>query len=263
MQVLAIIQARSSSTRLPGKVLMKIEDKTMLEHVCDRVLASKLVDEVLVATTMNRLDLAIIKLCAEKGIRVYAGSENDVLDRFYQVAKIIKPANILRITADCPIVDPANIDKVIAEHLKSGADYTGNTVGKETYPDGQDSEIFTFEALKKSWKEAVLASEREHVTQYIKKNDTVFKIVGVESKVDLSEHRWTVDGQEDLDFIREVNRELYPKDPVFSMEEVLNLLKTKPQLSKINYHIERNAGLKKSVDNDEVAVLDDQNHEGL
>lgn len=254
MKVLAIIQARSSSTRLPGKVLMKIEDKTMLEHVCDRVLASKLVDEVLVATTMNRSDLPIVKICAEKGIRIYAGSENDVLDRFYQAAKIIKPDNVLRITADCPIIDPANIDKVIAEHLKSGADYTGNTVGKETYPDGQDSEIFTFEALKKSWKEAVLASEREHVTQYMKKNDAVFNIIGVESKVDLSEHRWTVDDKEDLEFIRAINKELYPKNSLFDMEEVLKLLKTKPELSKINYHIERNLGLVKSLNEDEIIV---------
>jgi len=252
MKVIAIIQARSSSTRLPGKVLMKIEDKTMLEHVCDRVLASTLVDEVLVATTMNRSDLPIVELCAKKGIRVYAGSENDVLDRFYQAAKIIKPDNILRITADCPIIDPTNIDKVIAEHLKSGADYTGNTVGKETYPDGQDAEIFTYEALKKSWKEAELASEREHVTQYIKKNDTVFNIVGVESELDLSDHRWTVDDAEDLEFIRAVNKELYSKDSLFSMQEVLDLLQNKPELLKINYHIERNLGLVKSLNEDEI-----------
>lgn len=255
MKVLAIIQARTTSTRLPQKVLMPIGDKSMLEHVVDRVLAAKLVDEVVVATTINKEDLPIVKKSAEKGIRVFCGSENDVLDRYYQAAKIIKPENILRITADCPIIDPKNIDIVIEKHLVSKADYTGNTVGKETFPDGQDAEIFTFKALKKSWEEARLASEREHVTQYMKKNDNIFQIASVESPTDLSEHRWTVDDREDYEFICKVNAELSSKNSLFGMGDVLRLLKEKPNLAKINYHIERNLGLKKSIKQDKDILL--------
>lgn len=257
MKVLAIIQARVNSTRLPGKVLMKIDDKTMLEHVIDRVMGAKLVDDVVVATTLNKSDIPIVKICADKNVRVFCGSEEDVLDRFYQAAKIIEAENILRITADCPIIDPVNIDEVIKKHLESGADYTGNTVGKETYPDGQDAEIFNFESLKKSWKKAILTSEREHVTQYIKKNDTIFNIAAVMSKVDLSDHRWTVDDKEDLEFIRAINKNLYGKNKLFGMRDVLELIAKDPGLSKINYHIERNEGLKKSLNNDKNISIDD------
>ena len=169
MNVLAIIQARMGSTRLPGKVLLSLEGKTVIEHVVERVKCAKLVDEVIVATSININNLPLIRVCAEKNIRVFCGSEEDVLDRFFQLAKLLVPAHIVRITADCPVIDPAIIDKIIATHFLENADYTSNTID-ETYPDGLVIEIFTYKSLTQAWNEASLSSEREHVTPYIKKH---------------------------------------------------------------------------------------------
>ncbi|MFH1910344.1 MAG: glycosyltransferase family protein [bacterium] len=252
MRVLAIIQARMTSTRLPGKALMRFSGQSMLEHVVDRVAKSKLVDEVLVATTINRSDLPIVAICAKKGIRVFCGAEDDVLDRFYQAAKIIKPKQILRITADCPVIDPEIIDQVIAKHLRTHSDYTANTVGAETFPDGQDAEIFTLKALEKSWQKARLASEREHVTQFIKKNPKIFKISSITSREDLSSYRWTVDDADDFQLIKEINAALYKKNHFFSMQDIFKFLKQNPKLNKINSHIGRNEGLKKSLAKDKI-----------
>lgn len=252
MKIVAIIQARLGSSRLPRKVLMTIADKSMLEHVVNRVKKSKLTDEVLVATTTNVNDLAIIELCDLLGIKTFRGSEEDVLDRYYQAAKYSKADQVIRVTADCPIIDPKRIDEVVEYQLKTQADYTANTV-IETFPDGQDCEIFTFSALKQSWLEAELSSEREHVTQYIKKHPEIFKIANVSYHQNLSAHRWTVDDREDLEFIRLIHAELYGANKFFTMEEVLEVLKRKPHLQKINAHIKRNEGLTKSLLKDEKA----------
>lgn len=249
MKVLAIIQARSASTRLPGKVLMKIKGKTILGHVVERAIKSKMIDEVIVATTINKEDLPIVKYCASNNIRVFCGSEDNVLDRFYQAAKLIKPENIVRITADCPMLDYKVIDAVVAEHLKGGYDYTANSI-KETYPDGEDVEVFKYSALEKSWKEAKLLSELEHVTLYIKKHPKLFSLHDVTSKDNLSSKRWTVDNPEDFKFVKAVFKDLYPKNRFFGLDEILKLLRKKPQLEKINQHISRNEGLKKSLRQD-------------
>ena len=163
--VVAIIQARTGSTRLPEKVLLDLEGQPVLSHIIKRVNASKLVTGILVATTVRKEDLAIVRLCSNANTRVFCGSENDVLDRYYQAAKLLEADNIVRITADCPLIDPSIIDEVVALHLKEKSDYTSNTM-EESYPDGLDVEIFRFEALKKAWENACLASEREHVTPY-------------------------------------------------------------------------------------------------
>lgn len=258
MNVLAIIQARVGSTRLPGKVLLKIQDKTILQHVVDRVSMSHLVDEVIVATTIHRKDLPIVKLCSSKGIRIFCGSEEDVLDRYYQAAKLIKPKSILRITADCPVIDSEIIDQVIKKHLETGADYTGNTVGAETFPDGQDAEVFKYNALKSAWKNSELSSEREHVTQYIKKHEDQFKVEGLVSKEDLSAYRWTVDDPEDFELIKQIYDNLYVKNKYFKMCDILKLMKEKPELMEINNHIIRNIGLKKSINEDKLVKLDEE-----
>jgi spore coat polysaccharide biosynthesis protein SpsF (cytidylyltransferase family) len=249
MDFLAIIQARIGSTRLPGKVLMDFEGKTVLEHVISRVQRSRMVSEVVVATTFSISDLSIVKLCSEKGVRVFCGSEDDVLDRFYQAAKLLKPENVVRITADCPLMDPDVIDKVIKKHSLEKADYTSNTL-IESYPDGEDVEVFTYKALVNAWSKAELKSEREHVTPYIKKHNDMFKLVSIENEEDLSSKRWTLDNQEDFELISIVYKELYKNNNYFGMAEVLEFFKKNPELEKINNHIIRNEGYQLSLTRD-------------
>ena len=251
MKNLAIIQARVSSTRLPNKVMLKLEDKTVLEHVIYRVKRSKLVTDVTVATSSNKKDSEIVSLCADIGIRVFCGSEDDVLDRYYRAAKQLSPDHITRITSDCPLIDPAVIDLVVGRHLKEDVDYTSNTI-KPTFPDGVDVEIFTFKALEKAWENANLASEREHVTPYIRKHTEIFKTINVEYDRDLSDKRWTLDNKEDYEFIACLYKNLYEKDQSFGLSETLQLLSKHPEFEQINKHITRNEGYEKSLKEDRV-----------
>lgn len=251
MKIKAVIQARVGATRLPGKVMMKVLDKPILEYVIERVNRAKLIDEVIVATTENKEDLPIVDLAARLDVRVYCGSENDVLDRFYQAAKLFKIKNIVRITSDCPLIDPDIIDMVIEKHINAGADYTANII-KETYPDGEDVEVFTFESLKRAWRSAKLASEREHVTPYIRKHIKLFKIVNIECDDDLSNKRWTIDEPADYEFVIQIYQALYHKNPFFGMRDILEFLKIHPEIEEINHHISRNEGYLKSVIDDKL-----------
>ena len=255
MSLIAIVQARMGSTRLPGKVLLNLEDGTVLEHVIRRVKSSKYVDDVVVATTISKDDLQIVEICARLGISVYCGSEDDVLDRYYQAAKLFKADNIVRITSDCPVIDPKIIDDAITLHLMNNADYTSNTL-RETYPDGQDVEVFTFTSLKTAWKGAKLASEREHVTPYIRNNPDIFKHASLEYRNDFSQKRWTLDNAEDLDFLRLIYKYLYSKNPLFNMDDILVLIGEKPEIEKINQHIIRNEGYLKSIKEDKTLDFD-------
>jgi len=247
--IVAIIQARLGSTRLANKVLKFLGDKTVLEHVCDRVKESKHVDEIFVATTINKQDLQIVELCSSKGIRVFCGSEEDVLDRYYQLAKLIDVSHIVRITADCPVIDPGLIDYIIKEHLESRSDYTSNTI-IDSFPDGLDTEIFKFKALEKAWKEATLKSEREHVTPYIKKNPEIFSQNSIISKNDYSEKRWTLDTDLDYEFLSFIFRELYSVNQYFGMNDILKLLSNNSSKEMINSNIIRNEGYIKSLNED-------------
>lgn len=245
---LAIIQARMGSSRLPNKVLMELQGKTVLEHVVERTNRSQCVDEVIVATTGEYADDAIVSLCESKGIRVFRGSENDVLDRYYQCALIIQPVNIVRITADCPMMDPKVIDLVIEEHTIKGNDYTSNTF-EPSFPDGEDVEVMTYETLLAAWENAQMASQREHVTQYII-NDNQFKKSNVPCSENLEELRWTLDTLNDYHFISKVFERLYEDNPYFGIEAVLDLLKHEPALMQLNRGSQRNEGLQKSLQND-------------
>lgn len=245
---LCIVQARMGSTRLPGKVLMKLRGKTVLERVLERAAASRNVSEVVVATGIGKENLPIVKLCAAKGIRVFSGSEEDVLDRFYQLAKLVNPSNIVRITADCPLIDPRVIDRVVKEHCSARADYTCN-IQPPTYPNGEDVEVFTFQALKRAWQKAALTSEREHVTPYIRKHPAIFKIHSVKNSVDLSEKRWTLDHMADFRFVSSVYQALNHKS-LFGMDEILRLLAARPALENLNIGIDRHEGYLKSLRND-------------
>jgi len=249
MKVGAIIQARVSSTRLPGKVLMDLLGKTVLERVVERVKAAKLVKDVVVATTLNKEDDGIESLCEKVPVKYFRGSENDVLDRFYQAAKYYQIENIVRITADCPLMDPRIIDKVTKLHLEGQADYTANII-EETYPDGEDVEVFTFAALTKAWENASLQSEREHVTSYIRNNAGLFKIVNLRHESDLSDYRWTLDEKTDYEFIKFIYSSLYKGNNDFGLNEVVEFLKSHPEASKINQNIGRNEGYLKSLRND-------------
>ena len=255
MNIIAVIQARISSTRLPEKVLKKIEGKTVLEHVINRVRAAKNLDDIIVATTVKKEDLEIVKLCANLGISVFCGSEDDVLDRYYQTARLFKADYIVRITADCPLIDPLVIDKVIELYFQKKADYASNTM-PESFPDGLDTEVFSFKTLRIAWKNATLFSEREHVTPYIRKNPNIFKLVNLKCNFNLNNKRWTFDEPEDFEFIKIIYKNLYPKDSLFGMETILNYLRENPEIEKINKNIIRNEGYLKSLKEDRIMNLD-------
>lgn len=248
MKNIAIIQARTGATRLPNKVLLDLEGRTVLEHVIDRVKQSKLIDDVIVATTISKQDLSIVKICADNNVSVFCGSENDVLDRYYQAARLFSPDNVIRITADCPLHDSDVIDTVIENHLNHFADYTSNVL-EETFPDGLDCEIMKFSVLKEAWKLATLASEREHVTQYIIKNDK-YKKISVTDPNNHGDERWTLDTIEDYHFIKDIYRLLYKKNKFFRYNDIIQILEQNPELKKINGNSIRNEGLKKSIIND-------------
>jgi len=246
--VVAIIQARMGSTRLRGKSLAEIEGRPMLWHVAQRVKRAKLIDRVVVATSTGAADDAIEKMCEESDIKCYRGDEHDVLDRYYMAARGEKAAQIVRITADCPLIDPEVIDRVVSRFQQGDLDYASNAMVR-SYPDGLDTEVFSFSALEKAWHEASRKSEREHVTPYLRSEK--FRTANVENKsTSLCQHyRWTVDEPEDLNFIRAVYKAMRGKE-CFGMKDVLELIEKNPGLDKMNSEIVSNRGYYKSLFHD-------------
>lgn len=251
-KITVIIQARLGSTRLPGKTLMTVCGKSLLEHLIERVKSSKLVNRIILATTIKEQDRAIVEIAKKNGLLFYRGSENDVLDRFYRTSIAFNAKIIVRVTPDCPILDPRVMDLVISNYIDGDYDYVSNTINP-TYPDGLDVEVFSFKALKKAWADARLASEREHVTAYIVKHPELFRILNVRRiGIDLSHMRWTVDTQYDLDFIRKIFSLFQKEEHLFFMEDVLKALEENPDLMKINKKTIRNEGYLKSLREDKV-----------
>ena len=164
------------STRLPGKVLMELEGKPLLQRVVERVKRAKKIDEIIIATTKNKEDKKLTEFAEKLKVKSYAGSEDDVLDRYYQAAKKFGAENIVRITSDCPLIDPEIVDDIISYYLNNDFDYVSNTISP-TYPDGLDTEVFSFKALERAWKEAKKGFEREHVTPYINRHPEIRKLV--------------------------------------------------------------------------------------
>jgi spore coat polysaccharide biosynthesis protein SpsF (cytidylyltransferase family) len=228
---------------------MDLGGKPVLDRVIQRAVRARGIDEVIVVTTLGIKDLPLVRLCAEQGVRVFTGSEDDVLDRFYQAAKIISPDHIVRITADCPVLDPTIISRVVERHIASGADYTSNTL-VERYPDGEDVEVFSFASLQRAWNEATLASEREHVTPFIRNHPDLFRLESVICERDLSDQRWTLDTDRDYDFLSALYRELGAEDEYFGMERILAFLGVRAELRQLNEGIVRNEGLAKSLRED-------------
>lgn len=241
----AIVQGRMGSTRLPGKVLMSILEKPMLGYLIERLGQSKTLAGYIMATTVEDADTPIAQFCEDQHILHMRGSEDDVLERFYMAALQCKADHIVRITADCPIIDPQVIDKVVQEHQKSGDDYTTNAIDS-TYPDGMDVEVFTFKALERAYKEAKLTSEREHVTPYLHTNPDLFQLGYVRGEEDHSHLRLTVDHEEDFTLVKAIIEALYPKNPTFGLPDILDLLTQKPELVKINAKYTRNEGYEQS-----------------
>lgn len=250
--VYAIIQARMGSSRLPGKIFMNFCDKPDIYHVYTRLRQSKKVEKIIVATTNDEKDNKVEIFCKENGISYFRGSESDVLDRFYKCSKyfgIKKTDTIVRITADCPLLDFELVDKLIVFFEKNDFDYVSN-VEIPTYPDGLDIEVFKFESLEKAWIEAKKSSEREHVTPYIRENKNVFRIGSYENKCDLSGYRWTLDEIEDYELINKIYEDLYRENEFFLTDDILKLLEKNPDLKKINDKYIRNEGYVKSLKND-------------
>ena len=254
MKIVAIVQARMGSSRLPGKVLADVCGKPLLHYVVSRVRQARTLSLFAVATSDHPTDDVVEKYCQINGVPYFRGNEDDVLDRYYRAAKHFQANVIVRLTADCPLLDPAIIDKVVETFMTGKFDYCSNTQ-QPSYPDGLDTEVFTWDALARSWQEAHLRSEREHVSTYITKNPCRFRIGSVKHDQDLSRLRWTVDEPQDLDLIREIYRHL-PNKENFRLDDVLALYREHPEFAEINSEIARNEGYKKSLQEDAVKMLE-------
>jgi spore coat polysaccharide biosynthesis protein SpsF len=252
--ITAILQVRVSSTRLPGKVLMPILGRPMLGRQIERVRRSQQLQGLLVATSVDPSDDPIVTLCEKEGVEVYRGALDDVLDRFYQAARSKKVDPIVRLTGDCPLLDPPLIDQMIIQYNRGGSyDYLSNTLDP-TFPDGLDVEIIRFSALEKSWMEATRPSEREHVTAYVHQHPDRFRLGSFKNPIDLSHLRWTVDEAADFELVRKIYEALYPSNPAFSTQDILTLLDSRPEWKTLNASIPRNEGYQKSKAQD--AVVD-------
>ncbi len=239
MKTIAIVQARMGSTRLPNKVMQPLLGVPMLELLLYRLAKSEKIDQIVLATTEGFKDNTLVEHVQRLGYPVYRGSENDVLDRYYQAAVVNEGDVIVRITADCPLIDPKVVDDVIIAFEQTAADYASNTM-PPTFPDGLDVAVFTFAALAEAWKKGERPFDREHVTPYIKEASH-FKKINVPHKEDCSAERWTVDEPEDFEVIKNVFEHFQPRRD-FGWLEVLELRRDKPELFAANRHLTRNEG---------------------
>jgi spore coat polysaccharide biosynthesis protein SpsF len=242
---LAIIQARYSSTRLPGKVDMDIAGKPMLGWVIERTLAAQCIDKVLVASTTNPEDKKVEQIADQFGALFYAGSESDVLDRYYQAAKLVNADVVVRVTGDCPLIDPAEIDASVELRAAEQADYASNRL-HPTFPDGLDVDVLTSEALERVWRNATKSSDREHVITYIWNNPSDFKLASREHPEDFSAHRWTVDHPVDMAFMRSLFEQLGDSAPDAGWEQVLSVINASDTL-RMNTATHREEGYQLSV----------------
>ncbi len=249
-KITVIIEARTGSSRLPNKVVAEIEGKPMIFYVIDRIKQIKSVEQIILATTQEENDKILTEIAKQNSIGSFVGDSIDVLDRGYQCALQNNADPIIRITGDCPLIDPDIVEEMLEFYLKNNYDYVSNRINPK-YPDGLDVEIYSFNTLQMAAQNAKWSSERELVTTYITKNPKNFKIFSYENQEDLSEYRWTVDEQKDLEFIRKIYSIMKPKTN-FSMKEIVEILSKNSELLKINAGIMRNEGHLKLYDNDKV-----------
>ncbi|MGE7766859.1 cytidylyltransferase domain-containing protein [Peribacillus sp. NPDC096540] len=254
MKVVAIIQARMGSTRLPGKVMKEVLGKPLLEYQIERVRRSKLINKIVVATTTKETERPIVDLCERLSVAYFRGAEDDVLMRFFEASSKYEAEVVVRLTSDCPLIDPNVIDKVIYEYLSkiSLYDYVSNTI-ERTYPRGLDIEVFSMKALEQSYREARGTVYREHVTPYIYHHPDKFKLAFVKHHIDLSSFRLTVDTEDDLVLIRLLINSLYERNKkYFTLEDIIYLLQDKPEWVLINSHIEQKEVSKSKIFNSEL-----------
>ena len=240
MKICAIVQARMGSERLPGKVMKLIEGSTVLSHVIERISQSICIDDIIIATTDNTIDDCIEAEAKKFGVKVFRGSEEDVLSRYYYAAKANNLDTIIRITSDCPLIDPNLIDELIQFFLANDYDIVSNAgsdLSKRTYPRGLDTEVFTYTVLESAFNKATEKYQREHVTPYIYENSD--RIFYYQSETDNSKHRWTLDTIEDYRFIREIYSHLYKGKHDFYLKEIISFLDLHSELLEINANIEQ------------------------
>ncbi len=241
MKTVAIIQARCGSSRFPEKVFANLCGHPLIWHVVNRVKNSSMVDEVVVATTTNPIDDKLYEWCTANSVLVNRGSENDVLNRFYETAKKFAADIVVRITADDPFKEPLLIDEAINKLVSESADYVCNNF-PPSYPEGTDVEVLTFDALEKQELNSTSDYEREHVTQYIYHNPQDFKMFNLSNQEDLSYLRWTIDTEKDFEMAKTIYDNLYSSDNhIFHMEDILNYLKHNPEVTLINSDVKRSA----------------------
>ena len=244
-----IIQARMGSSRLPGKVMEKIDqNNTVLSYVIRQLKHSKFLDDIIVATTSLKRDKVIVDFLESEGIKYFCGDEENVLDRYYQCAKKFSMSEIVRIPSDKPLIDPDIVDKCIQIFLSKKYDYV-TTFLEPSFPYGTEVEIFSFDALEKTWKNAKLPSEHENVTPYIYNNRDKFQIYNVKNSIDLSHLRWVVDRAEDLELVRQLVSKI-DKEPIL-MQDILEVFKSEPKLIEINSNVKHDEGYKKSLKKDQ------------
>lgn len=232
MTTVAIIQARMGSSRLPGKVLERFRGKTALDHCVERTRACPAIDDIIIATTTAAADDVIVDTCRARGWRWFRGSENDVLDRYYQAATEVGPAHVVRITSDCPLNDPGVIADLVARYTAEGADYASTSFPRATFPLGISAEIVRFEVLARAWREDQNPAWREHVTPYVYRHPELFRLTGLSCEADYSHHRWTLDTPEDARLIRTIFDHF--GDQPFGWRDVLAAAEARPAWQAIN-----------------------------
>jgi spore coat polysaccharide biosynthesis protein SpsF len=240
MKTVIIVQARMTSTRLPGKVLYEVMDKPLLEYQIERLGQVRLADELVIATTTNVTDQPIIELCKRLGVAYYRGSEEDVLSRYYEAATQSGADVVVRVTSDCPLIDPGVMDEVISLYInnRDKYDYVSNTL-ERTYPRGLDTEVFSKTALEKAYREAKEQPEKEHVTLFMYRRPEQFRLANSSGAVDYGHHRWTVDTPEDFELIKLILQELNPVNNRFTWLDVLDLLNKHPEWVQINASVKQ------------------------
>ncbi|MBE9231833.1 glycosyltransferase family protein [Cuspidothrix issatschenkoi LEGE 03284] len=243
MKTITIIQARMGSTRLPGKVMKRLCDKTVLAHVVTRVKACSRIDEIIVATTTSPHDNCLVEEAEKLGVKWFKGSQDNVLERYYLAAKEHQADTVIRVTSDCPLLDVETLDQLLSYFQEENSnslniDYLSNSL-KRSFPRGLDVEIFTYSALELAYNSATKDYEREHVTPYIRENPDIFSLHNLNNDDDLSYHRWTLDTPEDYELIKIIYDNLYDKDPLFGMGSILKFLGENPDLININTHIKQ------------------------
>jgi spore coat polysaccharide biosynthesis protein SpsF len=235
MKIVAIVQARMGSTRLPGKVLMDLGGSTVLARVVARLLRSRLIHQVVVATTTSSADDSIVSGCRSLCVPCFRGSEDDVLGRYYDAAQEYGAQAVVRVTADCPIIDPEIVDRTIAFFHEKNADYAANDVPR-TFPRGLDTEVFTVSSLKLAWEQAREPYQREHVTPYFYEHPEIFRIASLIGEGEGTRYRWTLDTESDLKLLRAIYLKFLNQD-AFGCADVLALLQREPELGDLNFGI--------------------------